>query len=257
MNETILAVAVAAARAAGEVMRRGRVEGFATERKGAADVTTEVDRAAEREIVRRVRSRFPDHGILGEEGAAHATDAAWRWVIDPLDGTKNYAHGSDRCAVSIAVERDGEAVVGVVYAPFAGSLFVATRGGGARCDDVAIAVSRVAELRAAMVTTALTYDGAAADAAQLARIARIFAEVQALRSLGCAAVDLCDVARGRLDAFFEPGLQPWDTAAGALIVREAGGVVTDFAGARHAPATPTLIASNGLVHDALRARVSP
>lgn len=249
MNE-VRDVALRAAMTAGELLRRGREEGVRVERKGVTDVVTELDRAAERAIVGIIRQRFPSHGILGEEGSALEGDA-WRWVIDPLDGTKNYAHGSLRCAVSIAVEREGEAVVAVVRAPFVDETYLAARGEGAWCNDERISVSRNEILRASMVATALTYDGAEADDAQVRRVLKAFRAVQALRSLGCAALDLCDVARGRLDAFFEPGLAPWDTAAGALLVREAGGRTTDLDGHPHTPASPSIVASNGLIHHAL------
>lgn len=250
MIDQVRDTALAAARAAGELLRRGRAEGVRVEAKGVADVVTEVDRAAERAIVEAIRARFPSHGIVGEEGAAREGDG-WRWVLDPLDGTKNYAHGSLRCAVSIAVEREGEAVVAVVLAPFVDEAYVAVKGGGAWCNGERIAVSRNEILRASMVATALTYDGAEADAAQLQRVLRAFRAAQAVRSLGCAALELCDVARGRLDAFFEPGLAAWDTAAGALLVREAGGRTTDLDGRAHAPDAASIVASNGLIHDAL------
>lgn len=254
MIDAVRAVAVRAAETAGEVLARGRREGVRVEAKGAADIVTETDREAERVIVEAIRAHFPAHGILGEEGAAREGDG-WRWVIDPLDGTKNYAHGGLRCGVSIAVEHQGEAVVGVVFAPFVRERYVAVRGAGATCNEERISVSRNEILRASMVATALTYDGVEADAAQLQRVLRAFRAVQAVRSLGCAALDLCDVARGRLDAFFEPGLAAWDTAAGALIVREAGGRTTDLDGAAHTPGSRSIVASNGLIHDALRVEV--
>lgn len=257
MMPAVLETAIEAAREAGELLRRGRREGVSVEGKGVADITTDVDRASEAAIVARVTARFPGHDILGEEGARARRASPWRWVIDPLDGTKNFAHGGLRCAVSIAVEREGRAVAGVVYAPFVDELYVAAEGRGARCNDAPVRVSAVASLRAAMVATAVTYDGARADAAQLARLTRVFGAARALRALGCASLDLCDVARGRLDAYFEPGLAPWDTAAGALVVREAGGAVTAFDATPHTPAAPDVLASNGLVHAALLAEMLP
>ena len=252
MIDAVLETAVDAARAAGALLVRGRAEGVRLASRREADITTEVDLACERAIAELVRARHPDHGVVGEEGASVASRSGWEWVVDPLDGTKNYAHGSLRCGVSIAVRREGETVAGVVFAPFVDELYVATRGGGARCNGAAIAASSTSSLRDAMVASALSYAGYEADAAQLARVTRVFGAVQALRSLGCAALDLCDVARGRLDAYFEPGLKPRDTAAGALIVLEAGGAVSDFSGAPHAPSSPTMVASNGALHDALR-----
>lgn len=252
MTDAVLETAVMAARAAGELQRRGRAEGVRLASRTEADITTEVDLACERAITALVRARHPDHGIVGEEGASIEGSSGWVWLVDPLDGTKNYAHGSLRCGVSIAVQRDGETVAAAVYAPFVDELYTATQHGGARCNDVAIHVSPTTSLRDAMVATAVTYDGRAASASQLTRVVRVFGAVQALRSLGCAALDLCDVARGRLDAYFEPGLKPWDTAAGALVVREAGGAVTRFDGTAHTPDAPDMVATNGRLHGALR-----
>lgn len=257
MIDAVQETAVAAARAAGEILRRGRREGVAVADKGAKDIVTDTDRASEAVIVAHLAARFADHDILGEEGAETSRGSLWRWVIDPLDGTKNFAHGGLRCAVSIAAERAGRAVVGVVYAPFVDELYVAVAGGGARCNGEPLRVSSADALREALVATAVTAAGSGPEPSQLARIARVFAAVQGVRSLGCASLELCDVARGRLDGYFEPDLAPWDTAAGALLVREAGGAVTDFDGAAHSPAARTVLASNGRLHAALRGVVAP
>ncbi len=249
----LLETAAEVARLAGEIQRRARAEGFEVAAKGDADVVTAVDGACERAIVDALRGRFPDHGIVAEEGTTLDPEAGYVWIIDPLDGTKNFAHGSPRCGVSVAVSHRGEVVAGAVYAPFTDELFTAAAGLGARCNDRPIRVSTVGDLRGAMVASALTYAGRDADTAQLARLTRVFREVQALRSLGCAALDLADVARGRLDAYFEPGLKPWDTAAGALLVREAGGAVARFDGGEHHPDAPDLLATNGPLHATLGA----
>jgi myo-inositol-1(or 4)-monophosphatase len=246
--DAVLEAAVTGARAAGELLRRARADGVRAERKGDADITTAADLACEALLYARIAAAFPDHGVLAEEGASRRPGALWRWVIDPLDGTKNFAHGSLRCAVSIAVERGGEAVVGVVYAPFVDELYTAVRGEGARCNGARLRVSTVATLDAAMVASAMTYAGRTAEPGQVARLLRVFAAAQALRATGCAALDLADVARGRYDAFFEPGLQAWDTAAGALLVTEAGGAVSRFDGSAHAPWDADVLASNGALH---------
>ncbi len=252
MSRELLDCAIRAARAAGEIQRRARAEGVRVEVKGAADVVTETDRACERAIYDAVKARFPAHGFVGEEGAARASAEGVVWVVDPLDGTKNFAHGSLRCAVSIAVTRGTDTLVAAVYAPFVDELYTASRGDGAHRNGETIRVSTIATLRGAMVASALTYAGSGCDPTTLARLARVFASVQALRSTGCAALDLADVACGRSDAFFEPGLAAWDTAAGALLVREAGGAVTRFDGAEHGDGDPDVIASNGVIHEALR-----
>lgn len=256
MTEGWMSLAVQVALRAGEVQRRARTEGVHVETKGITDVVTDVDAACERVIVEAIAARFPEHGVLAEEGTERRSTACCVWIIDPLDGTKNYAHGRDRCAVSVALSVDGSVVVAVVYAPFSHELFTAERGSGAWHMDRPMCVSTTASLREAMVASAWTYDGANAEQAQLARMTRVFGEVQALRSTGCAALDLADVARGRFDAYFEPGLKPWDTAAGALLVREAGGVVTRFDGVPHDVEAPDMIGSNGHLHEALRARMS-
>lgn len=253
MIGALLEVAVDAARRAGALQRRARTEGFTTEAKGESDLVTAVDLACERAIVEALRARFPDHGVVAEEGTGQAGDGRYVWFVDPLDGTKNFAHGSPLCGVSIAAACDGDLLLGVVYAPFTDELFTAVRGRGAHCNGEPLRVSTVDTLAGALVGSALTRVAGLADPPQLARLARVFAAAQGLRSSGCAALDLADVARGRLDAFFEPGLAAWDTAAGALLVREAGGAATGFDGAAHVPGAPDLVASNGALHADLRA----
>ena len=255
MNGPILQCAIELALRAGQIQRQAREHGVRVEQKGVADIVTAVDTACEQAIVSEISQRFPDHGIVAEEGSTLGAAARCQWVIDPLDGTKNYAHGSVRCGVSIAVQLDGITQVGVLYAPFVDELFVAERGRGARCNDRPISVSQTAELSHAMVASALTYTAGTrtAEPPQLDRLLRVFSTVQALRSHGCCTLDLADVARGRLDAYFEPGLASWDTAAGALLVCEAGGQVTNFDGEAHRVQHPHILASNGQIHAALRA----
>lgn len=260
MNGPILQCAIDVARLAGSIQQRFRSEHGTVhiQDKGDTDIVTAVDTACESAIIDLISSRFPDHGILAEEGGARRLSARCVWIIDPLDGTKNYAHGSVRCGVSIGVQLDGDTVVGVIYAPFLDELFTATQDGGARCNDTLISVSSNHDLHACLIATALTFEKGSrkADRTQLARILRMFSTAQAVRSNGCAALDMADVARGRIDAYFEPGLAPWDTAAGALLVAEAGGHVTTFDGHPHLPGAPSIITSNGLIHAALREHLS-
>lgn len=243
--------ALLAARGAGRIQKDHARTRIAVEKKGAADITTQVDLECEAFIVALIRSRHPDHGVLGEEGAKDAGSSAYLWIIDPLDGTKNYAHGYGKSCVSIAVAVDGQPLLGVVYNPRAEELFVAEAGAGATLNDQPIAVSPIAELDRAMVASALTYDGRQADQAQLARLARVLGAAEAVRSDGCCALDLCDVACGRLEAYFERGIQSWDMAAGALIVKEAGGRISTFDGGPFKLFGREICASNGRIHTAL------
>lgn len=252
----LLASAVAAARAAGAIQLERRIAGFKVEDKGAADIVTEVDGLCERAIADLVAARHPGHAVLGEEGTGFVdTKAEFLWIVDPLDGTKNYAHGYARSAVSIAVAQNGKVVVGVILNPATDELFAAEEGKGATLNGAPIHVSRTERLARAMVASALAYDPTPgvrrADRAQLERLARVLAAAEAVRSDGCCALDLCDVARGRFDAYFEHGLKSWDTAAGTLIVREAGGTVSTYAGGPHDPGALDMLASNGRFHEDL------
>ena len=252
-HATALDTAIAAARGAGRIQKARSAARIAVEKKGPADITTAVDRECEEFIVELIHSRHPSHGVLGEEGAQKTTSSELLWIIDPLDGTKNYAHGYGKSCVSIALAVRGEVVLGVVYHPRADELFIAEAGGGATLNGSPITVSPIAALDGAMVASALTYDGRGADRAQLERLARVLAAAEAVRSDGCAALDLCDVACGRLEAYFERGLQAWDLAAGALIVREAGGRVSKFQSDSFDVFGREICASNGRIHDALAA----
>jgi myo-inositol-1(or 4)-monophosphatase len=224
---------VRAVREAGELQLGEAGSVRQIEAKGTQDIVTDVDRRCEERVVRSVRAAHPDHPILAEEG--RGTTQTGRaggplWVLDPLDGTKNYAHGQPRFACSLALLWDGQPVLGAVLAPALKELFFAERGGGATLNGKAIRVSSTQHLAAAMVATSLTVRNRV-EPRQVERAQRLLAKAQAVRSLGCASLDLCDVARGRLDAFLEEGLSPWDTAAGTLLVQEAGGCVTTFSGA--------------------------
>ena len=217
-------------------------------------MVTEIDRAAEALIVAGIRAERPDDAILGEEGANELGTSAVRWVIDPVDGTTNYLYGLPGFAVSIAAEVDGEAVAGVVHDPLHGEVFSATRGGGARRNDQPIHASAKADLATALVATGFAYD-ADRRRAQAGVLERVLPAIRDIRRMGAASVDLCSVACGRVDAYYEVGLAPWDVAAGALIAREAGATVGDFAG-EPTSGTCTVAASPalfGLIRDLLLA----
>jgi myo-inositol-1(or 4)-monophosphatase len=247
------ALAVRLAREAGAIQRARYETALEIGTKSRPiDLVTEVDRACEAHVVEAIRRERPGDDILAEEGGAHAESGAeWRWVIDPLDGTVNYAHGYPCFCVSIGVLRAGVRTVGVVYEPLRDELFEAVRGGGARRNGKPIAVSGEARFGRALVATGFAYDVHDAERDNLAPFARVAKRAGGVRRDGSAALDLCYVACGRFEAFWELKLHPWDVAAGILIVEEAGGRVTDLRGAP-APASGSEIASsNGLVHDEL------
>lgn len=250
LDPAYLAVAADAALAAGALQRRYFRSALTISKKGRIDLVTEADVAVEREIQSRIHARFPDHAFLGEEsGASSSSDgASHRWIVDPIDGTTNFAHGLALFCVSIALEIDGQVAVGAVYDPMADELFTAERGQGARLNGRLLRVTTEAELVNALLVTGFPYAPGDRRAEQLEVFAALLAEAQAVRRLGSAALDLCLVAAGRFDAFWEQGLQPWDVAAGALIVQEAGGLVTSYDGAAFDPFARQIVASNGPVH---------
>ena len=226
------------------------------ERKGEADITTDVDRRSEQFVVELLREHHPAHEILGEEGTVGNRAASHLWIVDPLDGTKNYSHGYRRWCVSLALAVNQEVVLGAVYAAHSDELFTAEMNHGALLNGAPIRVSTTDALDRAMVGSALAYSGRVADPQQLQRLGRVLEAVEAVRSDGCAALDLCDVACGRFDAYFERGLHAWDTAAGALIVTEAGGRVTSSRGTHHDLYGFDTVASNGRIHAALLSLVA-
>ncbi len=231
-----------------EGLRRPRT-GVET-KSSATDQVTEVDRACERLIVDGILAARPDDGVLGEEGAEVEGTSGARWLIDPIDGTTNYLYGHPGFAVSIACERDGETIAGVVSDPLHGDLFEAVRGGGARRNGDTIRANEAPELSAALVATGFGYD-AHQRTAQGEVVARLIGRIRDIRRMGAAAVDLCWVACGRVDAYFERGLNPWDLAAGALIAAEAGVRLGAIGGG---PAVPgSVVAAPPALFDELQA----
>jgi myo-inositol-1(or 4)-monophosphatase len=244
------------ARDAGRILLERQGRGLQISRKGDIDLVTESDLAAEKLIVERIRSYYPRHDILAEESGASAGTAGdggkseWKWIIDPLDGTTNYAHGYPCFCVSIALERAGKLEIGVVYNPSLDEMFAAERGQGATLNDRTIRVSEIEDLNSAMLCTGFPYN--VRERPDFARqFANFMMRAQAVRRDGSAALDLAYVACGRFDGFWEDGLNPWDTAAGVLLIEEAGGLVTDYKSGLLSIYTPKVLASNGLVHEAM------
>lgn len=245
----MLNFAIRAAKDAGRLLRDRVGTRIDIDHKGSIDLVTDVDLASEKLIREAISTYYPRHEILGEEGGLSESDSEYRWVVDPLDGTTNYAHGYPTFCVSIALECKGEVVVGVVYDPMRDELFSAERGGGAALNNRPIHVSKTAELMQGLLSTGFPYDIKSSKLTNLDHWANFAMNAQALRRDGAAALDLCYVACGRFDGFWELNLAPWDTAAGALIVTEAGGRVTNFTDGPFSNYKPEIVASNGLIHD--------
>ena len=254
MTDALLALAVDLVRRAGELVLAGRASAAAdvSTKSTPTDVVTAVDRAAERLVVDALHETRPGDGVLGEEGGETRGSGRVRWVLDPIDGTVNYLYGRPPYGVSLAAEIDGVTAVGAVYNPVVDELWTAVRGQGAWLGDRRLGGSSVTALYQALVATGFGYDPARRRA-QAAVVARLLPEVRDIRRIGAASLDLCSAAAGRVDAYFERGLEAWDLAAGGLVVAEAGLRVT---GLRGAPAGPAMVlaappALHAVLHDRL------
>jgi myo-inositol-1(or 4)-monophosphatase len=245
-------LAEAVAREAGALLHDGldRARLHVGTKSTGTDMVTEMDRAAEAHIVERLLAARPDDGVLGEEGTDRPGTSGVRWVVDPLDGTTNYLYGLPGFNVSVGAEVDGEVVAGAVFDVIRGELFSATLGGGATRDGATIRPSAATDLALALVATGFSYE-ADRRRRQAQVLVEVLPRVRDVRRLGAAAVDLCSVACGRVDAYYEKGLAPWDLAAGGLIAAEAGAIVTDLAGG--SPRGDTVVAATPAVHGPLRA----
>jgi myo-inositol-1(or 4)-monophosphatase len=245
----LLDLARAIAREAGAVARERFHEPRTIRTKTSEiDLVTDVDHALDRLIRERIRAARPADALLTEESAETAGSSGVRWVVDPLDGTTNYAHAFPHFAISIGVERDGRREAGVVYDPMRDELFEAERGGGARLNGNAIRVSEIAELRRALLATGFAYDVHSRRTPNLVFFERFIGCAQAIRRAGSAALDFAYVACGRFDGYWELHLAPWDVAAGLLLVDEAGGRTSDFDGGAPPASGEHIAATNGRIH---------
>ena len=228
----LLTIAVRAARRAGSIINRASLSGAAlnVRSKRVNDFVTQVDQAAEEAIIEIVRKAHPDHGFLAEESGKTTGAAEYLWIIDPLDGTTNFIHGFPQYCVSIAVEHRGALAHGVVYDPVKNELFTASRGRGAFLNDRRIRVSKCTRLKESLVGTGFPFKELSRLDLYTGQLRNLIQDSAGVRRAGAAALDLAYVACGRLDAFWEMGLSPWDMAAGALLIQEAGGLVGDFSG---------------------------
>ncbi|TDH25123.1 inositol monophosphatase [Segetibacter sp. 3557_3] len=220
-------------------------------KEGVNNLVTEADHAADRIIMETIRRSFPDHYLLTEESGELIMDSSYKWIIDPIDGTVNFANGIPICAVSIGLEHNGTIIMGAVYNPLMNEFFFAERGSGATLNDKQIGVGQKTELIKSCIVTGFPYTYIDTPNGPLQIFEKLIRKGVPVRRLGSAAIDLCWVAAGRFDGFYEHKLNAWDSAAGFLIVEEAGGKVTDFSGNPYSPYQPQLLATNGLIHDEL------
>ena len=257
-DETYLQTAIDAVRRAGEIQRQASRGTFEIRKKGTIDLVTEVDVAVEKMIRALIAERYPDHDVLGEElgGPGEGERSQYCWICDPLDGTTNFAHGLPLFCSTIALEVDGELRVGAVYDPTRDELFTAIRGGGAFLNGERIRVSTAATLIDSLLVTGFPYSVQEKLDEMLGLFGRFLSKARAVRRLGSAALDMCYVAAGRLDGFWEEGLNAWDIAGGVLIVQEAGGRITSLDGGPFVLRSGRIIASNGLLHDEMRAVIA-
>ena len=254
----MLNIAVRAARSAGEIILRSadKASHLAVDSKGKNDFATEIDRLAEKEIISIIKAAYPEHSILAEESGEHAGND-FVWVIDPLDGTTNFIHGFPQYAVSIALKYKGRIEVGVVYDPLRDELFTAKRGGGAMLNNRRIRVTGLSSMKGALIGTGFPFKVPHHLDAYLAMFRAIAIDSAGIRRAGSAALDLAYLAAGRLDAFWEIELREWDMAAGILLVKEAGGVATDFSFNDNYLESGNLIAGSPRMHQLMYQLIEP
>ena len=237
--------------AADEIKRFNDIAFKISNKEGINDLVTEVDHASEKAIIEVIKKHHPDHCILTEETGEIFQDSEYKWIVDPIDGTVNFAHHIPICCISIGIERKGEMVLGAVYNPFMNEFFFAERGRGATLNDKPVHVSTKQKVEIACLVTGFPYTYLDMVNGPLEVFDRFIRRGVPVRRLGSAAIDLCWVACGRFDGFYEHKLMAWDSAAGFLIVEEAGGKVTDLKGGKYSPYQHGCVATNGIIHDEL------
>jgi len=237
--------------AADEIRRFTDLDIKISNKEGINNLVTEVDHASEEAIIRVIKNNFPGHHILSEECGDLVQDSEYKWIIDPIDGTVNFAHRIPICCISIGIEHNKKMALAAIYNPFINELFIAERGHGATLNDKRISVSKKEKVQNACMVTGFPYTYLDEPNGPLQVFERFIRRGIPVRRLGSAAVDLAWVACGRFDAFYEHKLQAWDSAAGFLLVEEAGGKVTDLKGGTYSPYQPGIIASNSIIHDEL------
>lgn len=249
----MLNIAVRAARTAGNIIARGfeNRDDLMTEAKGENDFVTRIDKEAEQAIINKIKQSYPEHSFVGEEGGVVAGDETFKWVIDPLDGTTNFIKGIPHFAVSIALLHKGKLDQAVVFDPIRGELFTASRGQGAQLNGYRIRTGNAKELTSTILATALPFKNKENLAGYQDSFNLIFRQCGDIRRSGSAALDLAYVAAGRYDGYWEKGLKPWDIAAGELLVREAGGLITDFEGGNDPMRSGSIVAGNPKVVQAI------
>jgi myo-inositol-1(or 4)-monophosphatase len=253
-HDKLLEAAVSAGREAGALLLQYARAGFRIEYKNPINLVTDADRAAEQCVIERIRAHFPTHRFLAEErGRVEKAMSPYLWIIDPLDGTTNFAHGYPAYCVSIGLEYEGRCVLGAIFDPTRNELFTAIEHRGAQLNGHPIHVSNTMTLDSSLLVTGFAYDIRETPRNNLDHFSNFALKAQGLRRTGSAALDLCYVAAGRFDGFWEVRLNPWDMAAGSVIVREAGGQLTDFSGKDLSIYGQELVASNGQIHVAMRA----
>ena len=251
LRSALLNVMIKAARKAGRMLKRdfGEVEHLQVSLKGPANFVTAADRRAEEILREELEHARPGYGFLGEESGAHeGTDKTHRWIVDPLDGTSNFLHGIPHFAISVALEREGTIVAGLVYNPANEELFTAERGKGAFLNDARLRVAARKRLADAVISCGLPHLGRGDLALSRKEIAAVQEKVAGLRRFGAAALDLAWLAAGRFDGYWERNLSPWDVAAGLILVREAGGFITDLEGGEAPFLTGDVVAGNETMH---------
>lgn len=251
MWEEELELSEQAAKSAGNILNRMFGRAGRITKKGVIDLVTEADLKAESAILEVIRNCFPHDHVISEEAGGQRWGTGRTWLIDPLDGTTNFAHGFPFFAVSIALEIGEDVILGIVYNPYLNEYFSAVKDGGAYLNGIPIKVSKTAKLEESLLVTGFPYDIRERPDRLIELFRRMILRSQGIRRAGSAAIDLCYVAAGRLDGFWEEGLKPWDTAAGMVILREAGGTVTNFEGEPFSPYHHSVVAANPVIHGAM------